>query len=96
MITHNNFLFVIADYGATLLLIGIAQLVYRAPSTKWVLGGIAVSVIAALVQQSGFDLHRHFNHNDFYHVIQLVALWLLYRGGLLMNRSTAPPTTLPT
>jgi hypothetical protein len=96
MITHNDFKFVIADYGITLLLIGIAQLVRRQPSTKWVLDSIAVSVIAALVQQSRFDLHGHFNHNDLYHVIQLVALWLLYRGGLLMNRSTAPPTTRPT
>jgi hypothetical protein len=96
MITHNDFKFVIVDYGVTLLLIGIAQLVHRERSTKWVLDSIAVSVIAALVQRSGFDLHRHFNHNDLYHVIQLVALWLLYRGGLLMNRSTAPPTTQPT
>lgn len=95
MITHNDFKYVIADYGVTLLLLGIDQLVHRGPSTKWVLDSIAVSVVAALVQQSGFDLHRHLNHNDLYHLIQLVALWLLYRGGLLMNRSTAPPTTPP-
>lgn len=96
MITHNDFGFVIADYGVTLLLIGIAQLVHRQPSTKWVLDSIAVSIVAALVQQSGFDLHRHFNHNDLYHLIQLVALWLLYRGGMLMNPATAPPSTRPT
>lgn len=95
MIAHNDFVFVIADYGATLLLVGIAQFVYREPGRRWVLASIALSVVAAGVQQSGLDLHRHFNHNDLYHVIQLVALWLLYRGGLLMNRSTTPPTTPP-
>jgi hypothetical protein len=54
-----------------------------------------VSVLAALVQQSGLTLHRNFNHNDLYHVIQLVALWLLYRGGKLTSPSKAPPMTRP-
>lgn len=94
MIAHDDFVYVIADYGLTLLLVGILV------RTRWVIASIVVSVIGALVQQSGFALHRHFNHNDLYHVIQLVALWLLYRGGLqmsgVMNRSTAPPTTRPT
>ena len=96
MITHNDFLYVIADYGLTLLIVGIVMLTRRGPATPWVIGSIVVSVIGALVQQSGFALHRHFNHNDLYHVIQLVALWLLYRGGTLMNPSTAPPTSQPT
>ncbi len=100
MITHNNFLYVIADYGLTLLIVGIVMLVRRGPATPWVIGSIVVSVIGALVQQSGFALHRHFNHNDLYHVIQLAALWLLYRGGMqmngFMNPSTAPPTIQPT
>ena len=94
MITHDQFMYVILDYGLTLLIVGIVV------RTRWVMASIVVSVIGALVQQSGFALHRHFNHNDLYHVIQLVALWLLYRGGLqmkgVMNRSTAPPTTQPT
>ena len=90
MISHNDFMYVIADYALTLLLVGIVV------RTRWVIASIVVSVIAALVQQSRFALHRHFNHNDLYHVIQLIALWLLYRGGKLMKSSTAPPTTRPT
>ena len=96
MIVHNDFVWVIADYGLTLLLIGIAQLARRGPSTPWVIGSIVVSVIAALVQQSRFALHRHFNHNDLYHLTQMVALWLLYRCGRVMSSSTAPPTNRPT
>jgi hypothetical protein len=95
MIVHNDFIWVIADYGITLLLIGIAQLVRRGPSMPWVIGSIVVSVIAALVQQSRFALHRHFNHNDLYHLVQMVALWLLYRGGRVMSSSTEPPTNRP-
>jgi hypothetical protein len=87
MITHNEFVYVIADYGLTLLIVGIVQLVRRGPSTPWVVGSIIVSVAGALVQQSGFALHQHFNHNDLYHVIQLVALWLLFRGGRASSAS---------
>lgn len=90
MITHNNFVWVIIDYALTLLLVGIAV------RSRWVLASIAVSVIGAVVQQLRIAPHQHFNHNDLYHVIQLIALWLLYRGGLAMKSSTAPPTTQPT
>jgi hypothetical protein len=96
MITHDGFEWVIADYGITLLLVGIAALLRRDGSAAWIWGSIAVSVAAALVQRSGFAPHRHFDHNDLYHVIQLAALWLLYRGGRAMTSATAPPTTRPT
>jgi hypothetical protein len=90
MITHNDFVWVIADYGITLLIVGIVV------RTRWVLASIAFSVIAAIVQMSRFALHPRFNHNDLYHVIQLIALWLLYRAGMLRNRSTDQPTSQPT
>jgi hypothetical protein len=102
MITHDDFVWVIADYGSTLLIVGAVFLArwlrQRDPATPWVLASIIVSVIAALVQQSEFALHRHFNHNDLYHLIQVVALWLLYRGGRLAatNAVTDRPTTPPT
>jgi hypothetical protein len=91
----SDFLWVIVDYGIALLIVAVVQLVRRGPGTPWVIGSIVVSVIGALVQMSQLALHEHFNHNDLYHVIQLVALWLLYRGGRLTNPSTAPPMTQP-
>ncbi len=96
MTAHSDFLWVIIDYGIALLIVAVVQLVQRGPSTRWVIGSIVVSVIGALVQMSGLRLHEHFNHNDLYHVIQFVALWLLYRAGKLTNPSTARPTIRPT
>lgn len=96
MTAHSEFLWVIIDYGIALLIVAVVQLTRRGPSTRWVIGSIIVSVIGALVQMSRLKLHEHFNHNDLYHVIQLVALWLLYRGGKLMNPSTARPMIRPT
>jgi len=96
MIFHDGFEWVILDYGITLILVGITALLRRDGSATWIWGSIAVSVAAALVQRSGFTLHRHFDHNDLYHVIQLIALWLLYRGGRAMTSAIDRPTTRPT
>lgn len=84
MITHDDFVWVLIDYGIALLMLASFQLAawlrHRAPSAPWILASVAVSILAAAVQASGLTLHRHFNHNDLYHVIQVVALWLMYRG----------------
>lgn len=78
MIGHDDFVYVIADYGLTLILVALVH-----PAKRWILGCIGVSVIGALVQQSGFTIHpRWFDEDDLYHLIQIVALWMLYRGGV--------------
>lgn len=82
MIAHDGFLWVIADYGTMLILVGIIVIVRRGPEMNWVLGGIGLAVAGAGIQQSGFTIHRHFNHNDLYHLVQIAALWMLYRGAL--------------
>lgn len=89
MASHDDFRFVINDYGSTMVVVLLLQIwqwwARRAPSAPWVVGGILVSFVASLIQQSEFALHQHFNHNDIFHVIQLLALWLLYRGGRLLE-----------
>jgi hypothetical protein len=87
MVNHDDFLFVIIDYGATLIAVTIVQIAAwmrdRAPSAPWVIGSVIVSIIAAVVQQAPIPFH-----NDVYHAIQLLALWLLYRGGTFMTTAT--------
>lgn len=91
MTTHDNFVWVIADYGITLLLLTGVMIIHRSPMSRWVIGSVIVSVVAAIVQQAPITYH-----NDIYHLIQLVALYLLYRGGTLMSSATARPMTPPT
>lgn len=84
MARHDDFRYVIYDYAPSMVLVALLfALGYRAnaPASRWVLAGIAISFAAAAIQASGFALHRHFNHNDLYHVIQMVAMYALYRGG---------------
>jgi len=84
MMSHDSFLFVIAEYGISLLIVltvkVAAQIRGKDPSAKWIIAAIAVAMIAAGIQGSGIRLHEHFNHNDLYHVIQLGSLYLFYRG----------------
>jgi hypothetical protein len=77
-----------ADYGAALAIVFIGAAVElvrrRAPGTAWLIAGVLVSLVAGIVQARRLALHRHFNHNDLYHVIQMAALYAFYRGGLLL------------
>ena len=85
MLTHDDFLYVIVEYGSSLLIVlslVAANRLEGAPRLRACLsGGIVVSIVAAAIQQSGIRLHRHFNHNDLMHVVQMGAVWLLYQGG---------------
>jgi len=91
MSRHDDFRFVIYDYAPALLGIFLlslyAALARRAPAAPWIVAGVIVSFAAAGVQASGFSLHTHFNHNDLYHVVQMGAFWLLYRGGRQLSEA---------
>jgi len=81
MVGHSEYIYVIADTGAALVLVAALHLFSaRDRASRWILAGVGVSVLAAGVQASGFALHRNFNHNDLYHVIQIAAMILLYAG----------------
>lgn len=84
MVCHSEYIYVIADtalaMAAVAALHGWSAIRGRDRASPWMLGGLGVSALAAGVQASGFALHRHFNHNDLYHVIQIAAMILFYAG----------------
>jgi uncharacterized protein DUF6962 len=77
-----------ADHVATLAVLLAAALYatvrWHAPGMGWLLAGVAVSLVAVLVQMRHIAFHRHFNHNDLYHVIEMVAVYLFFRGAALL------------
>ena len=57
---------------------------FASPASPWLVGAVLVSLVAGVIQVRRIAVHRHFNHNDVYHVIQAIALFLFYRGGALL------------
>ncbi|HEX7793517.1 MAG TPA: hypothetical protein VF456_04160 [Vicinamibacterales bacterium] len=50
------------------------------------LGGLVLTLVAAGVQQSGIALHpKYFNHNALYHLLQAIALFLIFWGAVFLT-----------
>jgi hypothetical protein len=47
---------------------------------KWIAAGVAIGVAGLGIQMSGWRLHEAFNHNDIFHVIQIAAIYLFFKG----------------
>lgn len=81
MLRHDQFIWVIVDTGSTMAAVLILHAFrHREAGARWILAGVAASAVAAGAQASGFMLHESFSHNDLYHVIQIAAMALFYRG----------------
>ena len=52
----------------------------RSQTARWLLSGLAISLVGLTLLGSGFTLHKHFNQNDIYHCFQTAAFYFLYRG----------------
>jgi len=48
-------------------------------TVRWLILGILVTIAGGIVQQSGIRRGEHFNHNDVYHLIQIVGLYFFFR-----------------
>jgi hypothetical protein len=84
---------VIYDGALTMLVVIVVSTwgawAQRMPSATWILAGVLVSMLATLFQQGRVSIHPQFSHNDLYYVVQTAAMYLLYRGGLLLREWAA-------
>jgi hypothetical protein len=81
---NDSFLAVALDSGSALLIVATLHAIRGGPPWRWMISGVALSVAAAGVQAMHLAPHPHFNHNDLYHVIQIAAMWLFYRGAIVI------------
>lgn len=85
----DSFRTAVVDYGIAMVAVVALQVWARwqgpAPAAAWIVGAVALSGAGSAVQQAKLGLGPRFNHNDVYHVIQMVALYLFYRGGSLLT-----------
>lgn len=83
--TEEFWVAILDNLPAVLFLLIALGLAYRREKHRSLLlaaGGLALTLVAALLQQLGVGIHPvHFNHNALYHGLQAVALFLFFLGG---------------
>jgi hypothetical protein len=89
MAGHDDFRYVVYDQltaMTAILILHACDIRRRKDSAgRFIVAAALVSFGAAIVQRAGFDPHRLFNHNDLFHVVQIGANYLFYRGALLLR-----------
>lgn len=91
----QEFVAAVLDYlpAAVFLAIAFATAYMRSRERPVLVGlaGLALTFVAAVVQQGGLALHPvYFNHNALYHVIQAVALFMIFWGARYFVGAEAP------
>tara|TARA_B100000029_G_C17608584_1_gene968411 strand:- start:3941 stop:4660 length:720 start_codon:yes stop_codon:yes gene_type:complete len=53
----------------------------------YILLSCLLTTIAGSLWMTGWSLSKKFNNNDLFHLIQILSIWLIYRGIILINDS---------
>ena len=63
----------------------------RRENGEWIAAAILVTMLGLAIQVTGFRSGQDFNHNDIFHVIQIFAMYLFFRGvRRLRDRAQSP------
>ena len=79
----RSILFVVVDAVSGLIPVLVAEgLSVRlvTPQSRWIAGGLLVSVLAVLGYLLQLSAHAWFDHRDLGHVLMMLGLWMFYRG----------------
>ena len=84
-LTHPDaFIYPVSDYLSAMVLIGLmsgyAYGIERAAYAVWIMGGIGISAIAALVLAIKWTVHPVLSPDAIYHLVQMIALYFFFRG----------------
>ena len=89
----HSFLVAILNYAPAMALLMIVSLRSylnsRSSDSLWVAAGLAVSFLAAFVQQAKIALSpAYFDHNSTFHLIQAIGLYFVFLGAKGLIRSS--------
>ncbi len=73
--------------GSAFMIAGVmtASVKKQDESRGKLVAGLCVTLAGFAIQQSGFRHGAHFNHNDAFHLIQIAAFYLFFRGARLLQ-----------
>lgn len=83
--------------SATLMIGGVLRLPVRREdeAARWLISSGLMSVAGLACLAGPVRLHKHFNHNDLYHCLQMAGLYACYRGARLAGRNTSDNCSTP-
>jgi hypothetical protein len=92
LLRDPGFLWLLVDYGGSMLILVVAYLwsAPRARTTAWLCAAVALSLLGALIQRLRLAPSASFNHNDLYHVVQMVSMMCFYRAAREREAGPAP------
>ncbi len=80
---NGEFMDAIMYYGSATL-VSIAIVMFGAIKGKngagIILVGFVVIILGTIIQMKKIGLHKHFNHNDIFHVFTMIAIYLIFEG----------------
>ena len=86
---HDAFVYVIADLALAILGIVVLHAWHSLRTGDkahvGVIVAMLIAVAGAVLQQWKLSLHAHFDHNDLYHMVQIISLIVLSRALLAMR-----------
>ncbi len=89
VINDDRFINAVRFYiPAMMIMLGVMLYSYFANNssgTGWVIISVIIAFFGAGIQVGSISLHKHFNHNDIYHVIQMGSMACLYRGVIFLK-----------
>ncbi|MFC1493241.1 DUF6962 family protein [candidate division KSB1 bacterium] len=87
---NTDFIDVMYDYVPSLIIILIMLIVIKVKNrdsyAHWIIAGIVITFVGSGVYISKLSIHKtYFNDSDIMHVLQMVSMYLWYKGGILMG-----------
>jgi hypothetical protein len=87
---RDHYAYAIGDYLSAMAIVLLLQgwavwQGHNGQAARWIGAGIGVSGLAVAVQSTGVAIGAYVNHNDIYHFIQMLGLYLLYRGAVQLK-----------
>lgn len=83
----NSFLVVILNYAPVMLLLLVLSVagLKKGAGSGWMVAGVLILFAASGIQAAGLDAWGPLDRNGLYHLVSMIGVYLLYRGGLRLR-----------
>lgn len=89
----DEFFYAIIGYTPSIIFVLIVEIMtlfgnnpsIEKTSAVWNLTAVIVSVISTTIQAKKIGISKNFNHNDLFHIVQMIGMYCFFRAGMLFS-----------